>query len=264
MKGVMWIVLVIAGTVGGFWAGRQAGEPAAAPVQEEDASADPLAQAKKRIAELEKALDASRRDAAKRGDVAAAAERAVAAAMKKSDGESKTAEMVQVDENGDLLGELEKKLPQEQFAQVTNAFSQMRAQLARRAKGKLDYLASIDVSNMTQHERENHIRFQELLEKREAIAAKMKGGIPDVGAIQEMVKLGIEMEPSAREERSTLMRQMARELGYTGDDVEVIHDTLANIVDCTSSGGLGGIGELGDKIEVGTPAINIKTQVIGL
>ena len=34
MKGVMWIVLVVAGTVGGFWAGRQTGAPAAEPAPE--------------------------------------------------------------------------------------------------------------------------------------------------------------------------------------------------------------------------------------
>ena len=64
---------------------------------------------------------------------------------------------------------------------------------------------------------------------------------------------------------------MARELGYTGDDVEVIHDTMKSIYDCTSGGGLGGLGDiseamggLGGGLGGGAPDVKVETQVIGL
>ena len=114
---------------------------------------------------------------------------------------------------------------------------------------------------MTDHERKNHTRYQELLAKREEIRSKMKGGLPNASNIQELVQLEMEMAPIAKEERSALIRQMARELGYTGEAVDVIRDTAENIIDCTGSGGLGAIGDLGNGIG---PGVEIKTHVIGL
>ena len=275
MKNAIWIALVIAGVAGGFLAGGAMRKPVPPPPAEEKPAVEKpaakddarLAAANKRIAELEKALAAAKGDAEKsKAELAAAKERELKI-EDLADGKA----VVKLGKDGDIMGELKDKLPNEQFAQVTNAFAQMRAKLAQLRKGRQDYLAAVDVSGMSDRERENHKRYQELLAKREAISAKMKGGIPDVNSIQEMVKLGIEMEPAAKEERSTLVRQVARELGYTGDDVEVIHDTMKSIFDCTSSGGLGGLGDiseamggLGGGLGGGAPDVKVETQVIGL
>ena len=275
MKNAIWIALVIAGVAGGFLAGGAMRKPVPPPPAEEKPAVEKpaakddarLAAANKRIAQLEKDLAAARRDSAKFEKDLAAAKLAAEEKLKENGSRS----VVKIGKDGDIMGELKDKLPNEQFAQVTNAFAQMRAKLAQLRKGRQDYLAAVDVSGMSDRERENHKRYQELLAKREAISAKMKGGIPDVNSIQEMVKLGIEMEPAAKEERSTLVRQVARELGYTGDDVEVIHDTMKSIFDCTSSGGLGGLGDiseamggLGGGLGGGAPDVKVETQVIGL
>ena len=174
--------------------------------------------------------------------------------------------IVSPDKDGDLFGSLKENLSEEDFSQVTNSFAQLRTRIAKRAKGRQEYLASIDVSGMSDSERANHSRFMELMAKREAIAAKMWNGIPDLGSIQELAQISIEMESSAKEERSTLARQMARELGYSGDDVEVIHDTIRDIYDCTNAGGLAGVSDLieeagavGGNVEVKT---QVKTQVV--
>ena len=270
MKNVLWIVLVVAGVAGGFYAGA-----ARKPAQQQPVEAKPavvkddarLLEANKRIAQLEKDLAAARRDSAKFEKDLAAAKLAAEEKLK----ENVSRSVVKIGKDGDIMGELKNKLPNEQFTQVTNAFSQLRSKLEQIRKGRQEYLASVDVSGMSTRERDNHKRYMELLAKREAISAKMKGGIPDMGAIQEMVQLGIEMEPAAKEERSTLVRQVARELGYTGDDVEVIHDTMKSIYDCTSGGGLGGLGDineamggLGGGLGGGAPDVKVETHVIGL
>jgi len=56
------------------------------------------------------------------------------------------------------------------------------------------------------------------------------------------------MGPLAKKERSMLVNEMAHDLGYQGDDAEVVRDTINNIYDCTSGGGL--MGNLEDAMEV--------------
>ena len=272
MKNALWIALVAAGAAGGFLAGVAMRKPAPPPPAEEKPAAEKksvvkddsrLLEANKRIAQLEKDLAAARRDSAKFEKDLAAAKLAAEEKLKENGSKS----VVKIGKDGDIMGELKNKLPNDQFTQVTNAFSQLRSKFEQIRKGRQEYLASVDVSGMSARERDNHKRYMELLAKREAISAKMKGGIPDMGAIQEMVQLGIEMVPAAKEERSTLVRQVARELGYTGDDVEVIHDTMKSIYDCTSGGGLGGLGDISEAmggLGGGAPDVKVETQVIGL
>ena len=164
----------------------------------------------------------------------------------------------------DVLGELKRRLPEEEFSQTTNAMAQLKMKLSKKAKGRMDFLASIDTSSMTEEERKNHEHYLELMERKEAIAAKMKGIIPNVKAIQEMVELEMEMRPAAKRERSTLVRQVAKELGYSGDDVNVIHDTLNNVYDCTGGGGgIAGIGDMMDEaLDEATPGKGGKVETI--
>lgn len=270
MKNILWIVFVLAGIVGGFLIGSAVTwrkstvhvevQPKPSVVKDDK----PLADAKKRIKELERELASVRRDLAKRMK----SEAKIAQKAESNDvlsSVSNSTDVVMVGPDGDILEGLKGKLSKDELSQVTNAFAQMRARIAQRAKGRQEYLAAIDVSGMSENERENHSRFMEMLAKREAIAAKMKGGVPNIGAIQDMAKLSIEMEPAAKKERSALSRQMARELGYSGEDVEVIHDTMKNIFDCTNAGGIGGIGDMIEAADAGgTGGIEVKAQVIGL
>lgn len=265
MKNGLWFVLVAAAAAGGFFAGGMARRPSSIQLSAEVKSSEPkeaarLADAGKRIAQLEKDLAAARRDVAK-------FRKKCAVVDSLGDSRETAQTVVKVGKEADIMGELKNKLPDDQFEQVTNAFSQLRTKLEQLRKGRQEYLASVDTSAMSARERENHRRFQELLAKREAISAKMKGVIPDVASIEELVKLGMELEPAAKEERSTLVRQVARELGYTGDDVEVIHDTMKSIFDCTSTGGIGGFGDITEAVGGmggGAPGVKIETQVIGL
>ena len=62
--------------------------------------------------------------------------------------------------------------------------------------------------------------------------------------------------PLSKAERATLARELARELGYTGEDVESVQDAVGNIFDCTA----GGLGEMMDAAE-GMPGVEIGTDV---
>ena len=274
---IVALMAAAAGAVAGFMYGKPHGaadpKPAAAAVAEDAKPAKPtaakspvredadrLAKAQKRIAELEKSLAAARRaltalNKAEKGKVAA-----VASATNGAE------RVISVSgEDADILGTLKSQLSETEFSQVTNAMTQLRARLAEKAKGRMDYLASIDTSEMTDDERANHERFLSLMEKREAAASKMKGGIPDAATIQKMVELEVQMAPVAKKERSALVRQVARELGYQGDDVNVIGETMDTIFDCTGSGGMGGLGDIMEGAS-GTPdvKVNVETHVIGL
>ena len=257
------------GAAGGFAAGmshRPKAESAEAkaekPVVSEDSAR--LAKAQKRIAELESCLAAAKRAAAASKD--SKPEKSAPAPAPTNAAER----VIAVEGDGkDVLDTLKGQLSHEEFSQVTNAMTQMRARLAEKAKGRMEFLASINLDGMSADERKNHAKFLELMERREAAAAKMKGGLPDAATIQKLVELEVEMAPVAKKARSALVRQVARELGYQGDDVEVVRDTIDTIFDCTSSGGLGGLGDIVEGAE-GMPGVNVapgvsvETHVIGL
>ncbi len=230
MKNLIVAVVFVVGVAVGFAACKafapKAAEPEAKsekPVASEDA--DKLAKAQKRIAELEKQLAVAK--AAKKSEK-----------PKEEEVSEKEARKVVVNSGDDVLESLRKNLSEDEFKAATNAMSAIRAKLADKARNKIDFLKSVDVSRMSAADRKNHDKFIELAEKREAAMAKMKGGIPDPASIQEVVMLGMQMAPVAKKERSALVREAARELGYAGDDVEVVHDAMQNIYDATAPAGL--------------------------
>lgn len=241
---VLAAAVVAAAACGGFFAGKNSAAKNAGPEPTEtkpDDSAKKLADAQKRIVELEGQVAKLRGDLTKK-----LAAKPATARPEKADNEDK--DVIKITGGDmDVLGELKRRMPEEEFSQTTNAMAQLKMKLVKKAKGRMDFLASIDTSSMTEEERKNHEHYLELMERKEAIAAKMKGIIPNVKAIQEMVELEMEMRPAAKRERSTLVRQVAKELGYSGDDVNVIHDTLNNVYDCT--GGGGGIAGIGDMMD---------------
>ncbi len=261
------LAALVLGAAGGFMVGmsrRPNAEPVKAkaetPAVSEDAAR--LAKAQQRIAELERSLAAAKRAAAALKD---------AKPVKSALAPTNSAErVIAVEGDGkDVLDALKGQLSHEEFSQVTNAMTQMRARLAEKAKGRMEFLSSINLDGMSADERKNHAKFLELMERREAAAAKMKGGLPDAATIQKLVELEMEMAPVAKKARSALVRQVARELGYQGDDVEVVRDTIDTIFDCTSSGGLGGLGDVLEGAEgmpgmSVSPGVSVETHVIGL
>ena len=88
----------------------------------------------------------------------------------------------------------------------------------------------------------------------------MKGGIPDQSTIQELMEAEIQMAPIAKAERVALARELARELGCTGEDVDTVQEAIGNIFDCTSGGGLGSMEDMMDAGGI-PPGVGIETKV---
>ncbi len=245
---IIVVVVAVCGIAGGLFVGntmhQKTDAKALACEAQLKAAEAKLAKSDKRIAELERRLaDAAKRAKRAQEEAVKAKADALAAADTAKKGSGEKAESIMV-KDGDIAGALKKRLPAEQFSQVTNAFSQFRAKLAKRAKNRQDYLASIDTSNMSAKQKANHQRYLELFAKREAAAAKMKGGIPNQAAIQELVMIGMEMNQVAKDEREMLMGQVASELGIAGDDAAVFTDAIKTIYDCTNASPLSGINDM--------------------
>lgn len=256
MKNLIITVVFVAGVVVGYAVNMALAPKATEPEAKAEKpaisdEAGKLADAQKRIAELERQLAAAK--AAKESD-------------KPKEGETpeKDVKKVVVKSGDDMMDALKKNLSEDEFNAATNAMSAIRAKLADKAKGKIEFLKSVDVSRMSESERDNHQKFIELAEKREAAMAKMKGGIPDMGTIQELAMLGIQMTPVAKKERSALVREAARELGYAGDDVEVVHDAMQNIYDATAPGGIEGLMDAADEVASPEGGVEVKANVITL
>ena len=162
--------------------------------------------------------------------------------------------------NNDIVDEIKRQLPAEEFTKATNAISRMTAKLSELAKGRVDYLESIDTSRMTKEERTNHEKYIKLLKRREAISATFKGGIPNEKSLTEMLMLDMQMQPIAKSERSTLIREVARELGYKNDEVEVFSDTMNAVFNCTNPGGMQ---DLIDAAGVQPGMMNMEVQTLG-
>jgi len=263
-------IKVVVGAVAVFAAGAAVGylyPRAAAPEQERPAVADKgkakdeggeLAAARKRIGELEQRI----------ASLSAAKPKKLSLKEKATNDES----VVTIDGNAtNLYEELSKKMPAEQFCQVTNAFERMKQARRKRVQGKLEFLSSVDTSGMSAADRKTHEDYMKLVAKQEELMSKAKGIIPDQKSLEDLVMLQMKMKPLADVERKTLLRQMSGNLGYTGDDATVVVDTVGDIVGATSSGGLGdmissmtdafGGGEDGGD---GKPAVEVQTQVLSL
>ena len=266
-------VLVICAAGAGFAVGRMRAR-AAGPDQEPERTAETpqgsgsdeaLAKAQKRIAVLEAELAEARKDTQRVRKRALRAEEAVGKAVKENESEGERGRndegiSVSVMTNVDVVAEMKRQLPEEAFVAATNALSRMKVANAERAKGRRDYLASLDVSGLSAKEQKNHRRFMELFDRREKVRSKMKGLLPDQKTIGELVEIEMQMQPLAKEERKALLGAVARELGYTGEDGAIVTETLEGIFDCTGSGGLGGLMG-GAEIQ---PGVSIETHVIGI
>ena len=265
MKKLVFAVVLAAGVVAGFAVGRKcAGDAceASAPNAAVAPSDGALDEAKRRIAALEAELAEARKDAERVRKLAVRAEKAVDEAIKEKD----SVASFSVGTNADIVAELKKQLPEAEFTAATNALAGLKAKLAERAKGRREYLASLDVSGLSAKERETHSRFMELFDRREKAMAKMKGLIPDEKTIGELMEIELQMQPLAKQERKALLGALTKELGYSGEDGAVVADSIEGIIDCTGSGGLGGLADLDGLMDGADiqPSVKVETHVIGL
>lgn len=232
MKKLFFVVLLAAFCAAGFVAGRMCAPCAVEASVPEGTPAG----AEERIAELEKELETARNDANRARELALRAENAVDKALSGDESKKdkvKESTIVLNGTNTDLVAQMKKNMPEDTFVAVTNVMERMRAARAERAKGRREYIASLDVSGLSEKELENHKRFLELLERREKIMTSPKGPFADGNSLSELFGLSMQMRSVASKERKALLGALTRELGYTGDDGAVVTETMESIIDCT-------------------------------
>lgn len=270
-KAIAAIVLLAACAGGGFAAGYMLRPScgAAQPAKDDPELAAKLEKAQKRIASLEKQLEGTKKSAL--------ASKKASSKLKKllenaPEGIASSNIVVKTITAGNVEEEIKKHMDADAFAAATNAMEEMRAKLRKRSKNRIEFLSSVDTSRMSEKQRENHERFLSLLQRREALSEKMKGKglLPDFEALQEMVALDMEMRPIAKDERAALLQGVANELGYTGEDAEVLQDTINTVFDCTGQNSFNDLMDGATEMIPGggsgtvQPGVSVDAQIINI
>ena len=207
-------------------------EPAAsaAPVKKavadkgEEASVKAL---RRRIAELERAL-------AERDEKAEAAiSNAVAEAAKIRPPEPPRQNW------RERMEELKKNNPEE-YARRTNWWAQVRRTRSEQARDKIDFLSSVNTSQMSAGARKTHNELQELIARREDLEQQLQN--PNL-TDDERGKLMGELHSSHHElmrlngeERQNLIDEAARNMGFEGEDAQEVSATIQAVIEATDSG----------------------------
>jgi hypothetical protein len=122
------------------------------------------------------------------------------------------------------------------YAQMTNSFATWRRQ---RARSRIDFLSSIDVSHMPASARAVHAELQELVAEREELESALhQQGLGDEerGRIfRELHQTGSKMHELSMKERNNLLSETVRNLGFEGDDAGEIVTTVKQIFEATDS-----------------------------
>ena len=133
-----------------------------------------------------------------------------------------------------------------EYAARTNRMAQFRNQMLQRAENRLETLAAIDTTGWSKRQIATHEKYQDLIARREELMDILR---PDSGAtdeqrreaMEEMHRIGGEIHKTGKEERTTLLNQTLKTLGYTGSAATEIRETIQTIYSTTQDwGGPGG------------------------
>ena len=241
MKKLLLVVLFVLGAACGYLLGAVVSSNKTPKAEPETTQVASKKGRSSRVEELERQLAEARAELAR---LRKASEDAAKAVAKTDDA---APQQFEFPTNIDFNAEMKKNMSEDQYTAATNAIAGFRARLAARAKGRMDFLSAVDTSRMSAADRENHEKYLDLMRQREALMETNKNGIPDMGTIQKMMEIQMQMGPVAKKERAALVNEVTLELGYQGDDAAVVGDTINSIYDCTSGGGL--MGNLEDAME---------------
>lgn len=133
-----------------------------------------------------------------------------------------------------------KKEDPARFAQMTNHFAQMRRWQVSRARSKLDFLASVDTSGMSEAAVAAHEDFQDMIARREELIEKLHDeNIPDAereGVMKDLQETGRALARLGMAERDMLLERTAAALGLSGDDSAEFSSTVKAIFESTEGG----------------------------
>lgn len=129
------------------------------------------------------------------------------------------------------------------YARITNSIERFRQMRLDRARARDEILSSVDVSGMSPEGRRTHARYMALSAKRDEMMESMHR--EDVmsmteedrrAAFAQMRKLDGELRATATAERANLLNEMAKNLGFAGEDAAAIVETVREVVEATDVG----------------------------
>ncbi len=133
------------------------------------------------------------------------------------------------------------------YTQMTNRFAHWQAHRLQRAANRLDILASVNTSGMSDREREVHNQLQDLIARKEELREMLNPQNEDAtedqrkAAFDELRRLEHEMYKLESSERDTLLAQTAASLGLSGSDASEMVETVKAIYQATQSTGHRGL-----------------------
>lgn len=123
------------------------------------------------------------------------------------------------------------------YEEFQERFKKVREMLNEKEYSRAEYLASIDPSQFTPKQKENHERLLDLLAQMNQLREEM-GGPGQVSKEQreEMRETYLEMSQLLKMEQKSLLSATAKSMGYRGDEVKEFTSQIEEIVKATSFG----------------------------
>jgi hypothetical protein len=136
----------------------------------------------------------------------------------------------------------------ERYTQMTNRFASWRASHIQRVQDRLNLLASMDTSRMSPKQREDHLRYQELVARQTELGDQLRPGGAELSGDerrqmhQQLQQISHELNRLGDVERNTLLQQTALSFGLKGKNASEAVETIKAVYQATESGwgGLGG------------------------
>jgi len=142
------------------------------------------------------------------------------------------------------MEELKKSDPA-RYAQITNNMAQWRQRRVERQQARLEFLSSVDTSRMSASARKTHAALQDLMAKQEGLMERLHDENltreQRHAIMEELHSTGRELRKVSSDERTNLLEETAKSLGFEGDDVKEISATIQDVIEATDNGrGFGG------------------------
>jgi len=153
---------------------------------------------------------------------------------------------------------VQRTLTPEQQAQFQKQREEFRLQLEQRTKERSDFLASVDTKNMTEEERQNHVKLMAAVERSNKIRAELTQTnlVTSSELTRELHDTGHMLDDLYKLERRFLFEDLARSVGCKGTNIVEFANKAQAIIDNTSStrtSSLGG-GRSSSTVRTNTPA----------
>lgn len=130
----------------------------------------------------------------------------------------------------------------ERYTQMTNRFASWRASHIQRVQDRLNLLASMDTSRMSPKQREDHLRYQELVARQTELGDQLRPGGAELSGDerrqmhQQLQQISHELNRLGDVERNTLLQQTALSFGLKGKNAAEAVETIKAVYQATESG----------------------------